>query len=219
LLVLADHFAGLRHAEETMKHRPVADVSALPDHAFSHHAPIWWGNTLMIFIEGAAFAILAASYFYIRWNFDAWPPSRTPLPGLGLSSINLLVLAVSAAPFWNAARLAQRHERPMVVGAWLVLGVLFGIAAIVLRGFEFKALHTRWDSNAYGSITWTILAVHLAHLLAGTIETMLIALVMFVGPVEKKHYTDAAVMAVYWYFIVISWVALYLIVFIGPRLI
>jgi cytochrome c oxidase subunit 3 len=202
-----------------MKRRPVADVAVLPDHGFSHHAPIWWGNLLMIFIEGTAFAILAASYFYIRRNFDAWPPSRTPLPELGVSSLNLLVIGVSAAPFWYAARLARAQATPLVVGLWLTLGVLFGVAAIVLRGFEFAALHTRYDSNAYGSITWTILAVHLAHLLAGTLETLLIALVMFVGPVEKKHYTDATVMAVYWYFIVISWVALYAIVFIAPRLI
>jgi cytochrome c oxidase subunit I+III len=202
-----------------VKHRPIADVSALPDHGFSHHAPIWWGNLLMIFIEGTAFAILAASYFYIRRNFDAWPPPRTLLPDLGVSSINLLVIAVSAAPFWYAARLARREAKPLVVGLWLTLGVLFGIVAIVLRGFEFAALHTRYDSNAYGSITWTILAVHLAHLLAGTLETFLIALVMFVGPVERKHYTDATVMAVYWYFIVVSWVALYLIVFIAPRFI
>jgi len=188
------------------------------DDAFSHHAPSWWGDRLIIFIEGAAFAILAVSYFYIWWNFDPWPPPRTQLPDLGLSSINLVVLAVSAAPFWNAARLAQRHEHPVVVGAWLTLGVLFGIAAIVLRVFEFPALHTRFDSNAYGSITWTILAVHLAHLLAGTLQTLLIALVMFVGPVERKHYTDAGVVAVYWYFVVISWVALYSIVFIAPRL-
>jgi len=189
------------------------------DDAFSHHAPSWWGNRLMIFIEGAAFAILAASYFYIWWNFDAWPPPRTHLPDLGVPSINLLVLAVSAAPFWNAARLAQRHERPVVVGAWLTLGGLFGLGAIVFRVFEFKALHTRFDSNAYGSITWAILAVHLAHLLAGTLETLLIALAMLVGPVEKKHYADATVVAVYWYFIVISWVALYMIVFIAPRVI
>jgi heme/copper-type cytochrome/quinol oxidase subunit 3 len=202
-----------------LKHRPVADVSTLPDHAFSHHAPIWWGNLLMIFIEGTAFAILAASYFYIRRNFDAWPPPHTPFPDLGVSSINLLVIAISAAPFWYAARLAREEAKPLVIGLWLTLGVVFGIVAIVLRGFEFAALHTRWDSNAYGSITWTILAVHLAHLLAGTLETFLIALVMFVGPVEKKHYTDATVMAVYWYFIVISWVALYLIVFIAPRFI
>jgi cytochrome c oxidase subunit III len=202
-----------------MKRRPVADVAVLPDHGFSHHAPIWWGNLLMIFIEGTAFAILAATYFYIRRNFDAWPPPRTPVPALGVSSINLLVIGVSAAPFWYAARQARAQATQLVIGLWLTLGVLFGVAAIVLRGFEFAALHTRYDSNAYGSITWTILAVHLAHLLAGTLETLLIALVMFVGPVEKKHYTDATVMAVYWYFIVISWVALYMIVFIAPRFI
>jgi cytochrome c oxidase subunit I+III len=202
-----------------MNRRPVTDVAELPDHAFSHHAPIWWGNLLMIFIEGAAFAILAASYFYIRRNFDTWPPTRTLLPDLGVSSINLVLLIVSVAPFWYATRLARLHERPARVGLWLLLGVLFGIVAIVLRGFEFHALHTRYDSNAYGSITWTILAVHLAHLLAGTLETFLIALVMFVGPVEEKHYTDATVMAVYWYFIVISWIALYAIVFVAPRFI
>jgi len=195
----------------------VTDVGALPENAFSHHAPIWWGNLLMIIIEGAAFAILIASYFYIRRNFDNWPPPRTLLPDLGVSSINLLLLVISVAPFWYAARLAHLYEKASVVGLWLMVGVLFGLAAIVLRGFEFHALHTRYDSNAYGSITWTILGVHLAHLLAGTIETFLIGLVMFVGPVEKKHYTDATVMAVYWYFIVISWVALYMIVFLVPR--
>jgi heme/copper-type cytochrome/quinol oxidase subunit 3 len=188
------------------------------DDAFSHHAPSWWGDRVTIFVEGAAFAILGLSYFYIWWNFDAWPPPRTHLPDLGVPSINLLVLGVSAAPFWNAARLARRHQRPRLVGAWLALGVLFGIAAIVLRILEFPALHTRFNSNAYGSITWTILAVHLAHLLAGTLQTLLIALAMFAGPVEEKHYSDAGVVATYWYFIVISWVALYTIVFIAPRL-
>ena len=200
-----------------MKRRPVADVAVLPDHAFSYHAPIWWGNLLMIFIEGAAFALLAASYFYLSRNFDTWPPSRTLPPDLGVSLINLLLLVVSVFPFWRAAELARVHEPPALVGLWLMFGVLFGIGAIVLRGFEFHALHTRYDSNAYGSITWTILGVHLAHLIAGTIETFLIGLVMFVGPIEKKHYTDATVMAVYWYFVVISWVALYAIVFLAPR--
>jgi cytochrome c oxidase subunit I+III len=201
-----------------MKQQPRAEASALPDQAFGYHAPKWWGNRLMIYVEGTALALLATTYFYIWLNFDAWPPPRTPVPDLGIPSINLLVLAVSAAPFWYAARVARLQARAAVVGSWLALGVLCGIAAIVLRGFEFRALHTRFGSNAYGSITWTILAVHLAHLLAGTLETLVIALVMFVGPVDKNHYADANAMAIYWYFIVISWVALYAIVFIAPRL-
>ncbi|MFL5528430.1 MAG: heme-copper oxidase subunit III [Gemmatimonadaceae bacterium] len=202
-----------------MNRRPVVDVALLDDHAFRHHAPIWWGNLLMVLIEGAVFALLAASYFYIRRNFDTWPPPRTLLPGLGVSSVNLLLLIVSVVPYWYAARLAFEREPPVRVGVWLMIGVAFGIAAIVLRFFEFGALHTRWDSNAYGSITWTLLGVHLAHLIAGTLEGFVVGLVMFLGPVEKKHYTDTTVMAVYWYFVVVSWVALFAIVFVAPRFI
>jgi cytochrome c oxidase subunit III len=202
-----------------VKRRPVIDVGVLGDHSFSHHAPIWWGNLLMIFIEGAAFALLAVSYYYIRRNFDTWPPPRTLLPGLGVSSVNLILQIVSVAPMWYAAKLAFAHEEPGRIGRWMMLVVAFGIAAIVLRGFEFRALHTRYDSNAYGSITWFILGVHTAHLIAGSIETFLIGLVMLIGPVEKKHYTDTTVMAVYWYFVVGSWVALWAIVFLSVRFI
>lgn len=202
-----------------MRRRPAVDVAMLDDHSFSHHAPIWWGNLLMIFIEGAAFALLIVSYYYIRRNFDTWPPERTLLPELGVSSVNVVLQAISIWPMWYAAKLAFAHAEPARIGRWMMVVVAFGVIAIVLRGFEFAGLHTRYDSNAYGSITWMILSVHLAHLIAGTLETLLIALVMFLGPVEKKHYTDTTVMAVYWYFVVGSWVALWLIVFVSVRFI
>ena len=202
-----------------MKRRAVLDVALLDDHAFSYRAPIWWGNLLMIFIEGTAFALMLVSYYYIRRNFNTWPPERTYLPDLGLSTANLILLLVSILPIWYAAKLAFAHARPRRIGLWLMVVVAFGIAAIVLRAFELKGLHTRYDSNAYGSITWMLLVTHLAHLIAGSLETLLIALVMFTGPVERKHYTDTTVMAVYWYFVVASWVVLWLVVFVSVRFI
>ena len=202
-----------------MRRRAVLDVGILDDHSFSHRAPIWWGNLLMILIEGMAFALMVASYYYIRRNLDTWPPPRTLLPDLGVSTTNLVVQLVSLWPMWYASRLAFAHEPPGRIGRWMLAVVGFGLVAIVLRAFEFKGLHTRYDSNAYGSITWLILATHLAHLIAGSLETLLIALVMLVGPVEKKHYTDTTVMAAYWYFVVGSWVALWAIVFVSVRFI
>ena len=202
-----------------MKRRAVLDVAILDDHSFSYRAPIWWGNLLMIFIEGAAFALMIVTYYYIRRNFNTWPPERTYLPDMGVSSVNVVLQLISIAPMWYAAKLAFAHEPPAAVGRWLMVVVLFGIAAIVLRAFELRGLHTRYDSNAYGSITWMILITHLAHLIAGSLETLLIALVMFIGPVERKHYTDTTVMAVYWYFVVGSWIALWLVVFVSVRFI
>jgi len=200
-----------------MKRRPVPDAAAIPDQGFSHHAPSWWGSTLMMLIEGAGFAILVVTYFYIWRNFETWPPRRTLLPDLGISTINLVVLVVSILPMWHVAHLALRHDRPRVLGFWLLACVLFGISAAIFRVMEFKGVHTRWDTNAYGTIVWSILAVHFAHILAATLETLVIGILMFRGPVEEKHFVDITVNAVYWYFVALSWVGLYAIVFLAPR--
>ena len=125
--------------------------ATLRDQAFNQHAPIWWDNTAVIIVETAAFLLLVFTYFYIRHNFSAWPPPPAPLPELRIPTVNLLLLAASAAPFWNAARNARLHARPVIVGFWLALGVLLGAVAIVLRGFEFPALHARFGSSAYAT--------------------------------------------------------------------
>lgn len=200
-----------------MRRRAVLDVALLDDHSFGHRAPIWWGNLLMIFIEAAVFALMIVAYYYIRRNFNTWPPERTYLPDLGVSTANVVMQLTSVAPMWYAAKLAHAHEAPEKVGRWLLVVTAFALGAIVLRAFELKGLHTRYDSNAYGSITWLLLVTHLAHLIAGSLETFLIGLVMLRGPVERKHYTDAAVTAVYWYFVVGSWVAIWLVVFVSVR--
>jgi heme/copper-type cytochrome/quinol oxidase subunit 3 len=171
----------------------------------------------MLWIEGAGLAILVFTYLYIWRNFETWPPSKTPLPDLGISTINVVVLVVSVFPMWHLARLALRREKPLVLGFWLMGCVLFGIAAAVLRLMEFKGVHARWNANAYGAIVWVILTVHFAHILAATLETFVIGIVMFRGPVEERHFADIAVNAGYWYFVALSWVGLYALVFLSPR--
>lgn len=196
---------------------PVPEALLDPDPGFGHHAPRWWGNRFIMLIEGAAFAALAVTYFYIWRNVDTWPPTATLVPDLGISTTNVALLVVSILPMWHVARLALRHEKPRILGIWLLVCVLFGVSAAVLRVMEFKAVHTRWDSNAYGTIVWAILAVHFAHIVAATLETLAIGVPMFRGPVDEKHYSDITVNAVYWYFMALSWVAFYAIVFLAPR--
>lgn len=195
----------------------MTEATIIPESAFSFHAPRWWGSRLMILVEAIALTGLAFIYFYIRSNSDNWPRSGTPLPDLRLPSLSLLVIVLGTAPFWNAARLARQHARPRLIAGWIALGVLFGFSAIVLRAYDFAALHTRFNSNEYGAITWTILTVHLAHLLAAALESSLVVVMLFAGPEEKLPYADVAAMAAYWYLIASSWIAFYAIVFISPR--
>jgi heme/copper-type cytochrome/quinol oxidase subunit 3 len=40
---------------------------------------------------------------------------------------------------------------------------------------------------------------------------------MFRDPVPEKRFADVQVNAAYWYFVALSWVALYPIVYLAPR--
>lgn len=195
----------------------MTDAAADIEPAFAFRPPRWWGSKIVIVVEVIAFAILAFTYFYIRRSSSLWPPAPTPLPDLRLPSLTLVVICIAAAPFWYAARLARRNTRPRVLAWWLVLGALLGIATIVLRGYDFAALHTRFTSSQYGAITWTILVVHLAHLIAGTMESSLVAVTLFSAREAERAQADVTAVAVYWYLIAFSWLALYGVVFISPR--
>jgi cytochrome c oxidase subunit 3 len=204
---------------------PKIDVSYLPSSALDAHAPLWWGNLLMLVIETVAFAILIASYFYLRMNFDAWPPpriNREPIlyntrPDLAIASVNALLLLLSCLPAYWIDR-AARRKRQVLVQIGLIICIGFGIAAIALRFSEFSAIHFRWDDNAYASTVWTILGMHLLHLMIGTAEFLFLATFAFRCPLDDSHTLDVSVTVVYWYWVVGIWSLLYGIVYFGPRL-
>jgi cytochrome c oxidase subunit I+III len=201
------------------------DVSALPKHTFDTRSQLWWGNLWLLCIETTMFGLVVAAYFYFRQNFTGWPPPHSdsppylfdPEPSLLLPTINLALLLVSVLPMaWAdlAARLLDRSD----VRIGLILMVVFGAASIVLRFYEFRSLVWKWDSNAYGSITWTILGLHLMHLFVGTLEDFFLATWVFTRPLDETHAVDVTVTAVYWYWIVGTWVLLYAIIYLAPRL-
>lgn len=189
----------------------------LPDPEISRRIRVWWGSRLIIVLEGAGLVALVVTYFYIWWNFDTWPPTATLVPDLGVSTINVAVLLVGILPMWHVAHIVPRQDNTRALGYWLLACVAFGLAAAVLRIMEFRSVHTRWDSDAYGTIVWAILAVHFAHIVAATLQTLALGILMFKGPVTEKHFSDIQVNALYWYFVALSWVGLFALVFLSPR--
>ena len=74
-------------------------------------------------------------------------------------------------------------------------------------------MHHAIDVAAPAPVVWD--ALHRADFAAAWYVR---ALLMLRGPVERKHFVDTSVNAVYWYFVVGSWVVLYAVVFLSPRL-
>ena len=202
------------------------DVSHLPSTVFDYRAPLWWGNTLLLCIETAMFGILVAIYFTVAMNLSPFPPPRVdrlPVlydssPDLFLPIIGLIVIVLSLAPgIWLDLSARRRNTGAAKIAICITLA--FTIAAIAIRYYEFDSLKFKWDDNAYGSITWMILGMHLLHMITLGCEDLFLMIWMFTKGLDDKHSLDMTVTAVYWYWIVAVWVLLFPLIYLVPRMI
>ena len=207
-----------------MQPRAVIDASKLPDHAWDANAPLWWGNLLLMFIETTSMALLFATYFYVRRNFIQWPPPRVnemppivnPVPYLGAATINTIVLLLSCIPMWWTDMAARRRRRnDVILGLLIMIGI--GVISCLLRWREFGDVHFRWDENAYGSIVWTILGLHLIYIITGVVEFALMAAFAARHGFEAKHGLDVTLMGGFWYWLAGIWLITYVIIYWYPR--
>jgi len=192
------------------------DVSDLPSYRYGHHSLMWWGMMGLIAIEGTVFVIAVASYFYLWSQAQSWPLSAAP-PDLLWGTLNLAVLLASIYPnHWTKHVAEKADERKMRIG--LSICVLFGLVLLGIRVLEFHTLNVRWDTNAYGSVVWVLLGLHTVHLATDVFDTIVLAVLMFTGPIEGRRHVDVAENALYWYFVVYSWLPIYAVLYWMPRL-
>jgi heme/copper-type cytochrome/quinol oxidase subunit 3 len=191
------------------------DVSHLPRGTADSRALLWWGNLGMMAIEGTMFAMLLATFLYFRMRNLDWPPALVPNPNLQLPTLNLVLLLLTLIPAIVVDR-ASLRDNTFAVKVCLAICLLLGIAVMVIRGVIFTELGYKWSDHAYGSIVWTIFGMHSLHMIAATGETALLLVYSVTRPVMKKTLLDFRCLAVYWYFVIASWVPFYYLIFIEP---
>jgi heme/copper-type cytochrome/quinol oxidase subunit 3 len=195
--------------------RAVIDASEVPDFAFHHRNIVWWGTMGTIVIEGMMFALLIVAYLYLKGRSPHWPPGHYP-PALLWGTVNTLILVASTIPNHLTKRAAERLDlRKLRV--WMAIALVFGLAFNIVRIFEFQSLNVWFDENAYGSIVWMLLGFHTAHIVTDFADSSVLLALMFIGPIEESHFVDVAENSMYWYFVVLSWIPIYAVIYIAPR--
>jgi cytochrome c oxidase subunit III len=195
---------------------PVIDVSPLPEFAFGNRSLLWWATLCLIAIEGTMFALMITNYLYLKGRAPHWPPGAHP-PYLFWGTLNTAVLLLSAIPNELAKRAAEKFDLRKVQ-LWMVVCLVFAVAFNVIRIFEFKSLNVWWDENAYGSVAWTLLGFHTTHIVTDLLDTLVLAVLMFTGPLEEKRFVDVSENSFYWYFVVFAWLPIYALIYFAPRL-
>ena len=200
-----------------MKRRVVADLSQLPLHGLGSASLTFWGTLGFMLLEGTGFALGVGIYLYLMSLAPEWPLGAPP-PNLAPGVVMSAFLLVSLIPNHFVARWAHEGNlKQSRVG--IVIMTIAGVIPLVIRYFEFTALNTRWDSNAYGSIVWTLLGLHTTHLITDLGDTVVLAFVMFTRHGDnRRRYGDLQDNAMYWNFVVATWIPVYLCIYWAPRL-
>lgn len=201
-----------------MRPRPRIDVSALPTMAFGPRGTLWWGVVSMLAIETTMFALLFATYYYLRGNESIWPPGGglEGGPPFGPATACLALLLLSVPPMVLVHLESGREYSLRKIRFWLIISMAIGLAALLWRGIEIAELPFRWDHHAYGSIVWVTIGMHAIHLLTSAGENILFIVLLFKGPVEERHLVDLRLNALYWYAVVVWNVMVYALIYLDP---
>ena len=96
--------------------------------------------------------------------------------------------------------------------------LLLALAALVFRGISWASFDFSWDTNIYGSLVWTLMAIHTYEYVAGMGETAAMIGVFWHGRFGDKSRTAVEVDSFLWYFIVASWVPIAFAIYLPHRL-
>lgn len=174
--------------------------------------PAWWGMLGLIATETALFATLVATYFYLQAQSDVgWPPVGIDEPSVTLPVIATLVLLPSSGALVLAIR------RPAEARIWIGAAIALGLAFLALQAW---AIHSTLDrvhpqTDAYGSIFYTLGGLHWAHVAVGVLIAAWALSRTWIGPAPV---VAIAVTALYWHFTNALAVALLVTLTLSPHL-
>jgi heme/copper-type cytochrome/quinol oxidase subunit 3 len=161
----------------------------------------WWGAAVLVATEASLFGSLLASYFYLRFQATTWPPAGIEPPEVALPLALCGALVATSVPMFLASRAASGGRTR---AAWAALAtaalVQCGYLAvqIVLFADDLRSFGPR--GSAYGSIYFTLLAAHHAHVLLGILMIAWL-LARLLSGLTNYRVIAVRVVSLYWYFV------------------
>jgi heme/copper-type cytochrome/quinol oxidase subunit 3 len=180
----------------------------------------WWGMVLLVATEATLFAVLLASYFYVRFKTaNGWPPDAIADPKLVRAFVMTVLLTASGFVMYAAETGIRRgRQRTLVLG----LGVTFllGLAFLGLQIWETVVVAREFTprTNTYGSLVFTITGAHSAHLVAGLLLLAWVQARAWFAAYSPRRHLGVQMAAIYWYFVVAVQLAIFVSLYLTPRI-
>jgi heme/copper-type cytochrome/quinol oxidase subunit 3 len=176
----------------------------------------WWATWCILATEGALFAYLLFSYFYIAAQAHApWPPGGSPKLAVALPG-TFVLLAGSVTVWWGERGIMRGHPGRLRIGlaATLVLGVVF----VAMQLHEWGSKSFSIDKDAYGSLFFTITGFHMAHVVFGLVLLLVLLVWSSLGYFDRRRHSAVSIGAIYWHFVTAVWLAVFAALYLSPYL-
>jgi heme/copper-type cytochrome/quinol oxidase subunit 3 len=159
----------------------------------------WWGMAMLVATEAALFGCFIASFFYLRFGAESWPPAGIPEPKWVGTLILTALLVTTSVPMHVASSAASRG-RLNAARVGLLATVAIGTTYLVLQMFrlvdEFR--QSPPDESAYESLRAVLLVGHHAHVAAGVLLDVFLLLRLTRGLTAYRQVGVQAA-ALYWH--------------------
>ena len=176
-----------------------------------------YGMMLTILTEGFLFISLFASYFMLGSNKERWRIEEPPKLHYALPM--LIVLLVSSVVLHWGERQVKKASYGSARLA-LALTILIGLGFLALSALDYRE-HWRTltpYSDSYGSIFYTIVSFHAAHVIVGLLILAYVLVLPRYAPTAESPYRPYHVAAMYWHFVDVVWIFVVAILYVGPHL-
>jgi heme/copper-type cytochrome/quinol oxidase subunit 3 len=178
----------------------------------------WWGMVVFLLNEGALFASLIASYFYLGVENRFWPPAGTPKPELKLPLIMTAVLLASSVTCFLAEH-AHKSGKRATYRAGTLVTMLLGAAFLLIQAREYhnKLQHAGPTDHAYHSIFFTITGLHGVHVAFGVLFLGWALLREWRGTAPPRNPLAIKNASIYWHFVDGVWLTILTSLYLSPR--
>lgn len=161
----------------------------------------WWGVALLVATEATLFACLIATYFYLRFRTSEWPLGGIEKPSVVLPLVFTGMLVATTIPIFLSVKAARGGA---VRAAWWLL-LLATVVQATYLGLQIHLMVNDLHSfspqaNAYGSIYYTLITLHHAHVAVGLAINVWLLWKLSRG-ITNYRMIGLRVAAFYWYFV------------------
>jgi cytochrome c oxidase subunit 3 len=174
--------------------------------------PLVFGVVVFLASESMLFAGLLAAWYDLRGSNAVWPPAGTIEDVTG-ATVGTIVLGLGSVTMGIAQHSARRRQRGLA-RAMLLLTLAFALTFVVIALRDWAGANFHVDTSAYGTMFYVITGTHLAHVVAGAV--LLLAMAIFLARPAFDADRQAGVEAIgyYWHFVFVIWVAVWATIYL-----